>query len=79
MLFYRLIDNENPKTRAVDFDWTSYYTYDEIYEWLDIQLATYPSILSSFEVGQSYQGRRIRGIKLAHNEVGLLHTKNYCS
>jgi len=63
-----LIDNENPKKRAVDFDWTSYYTYEEIYEWLDIQLATYPTILSNFVVGESYQGRVIRGVRLAYNE-----------
>ncbi|KAJ6648921.1 Zinc carboxypeptidase A 1 [Pseudolycoriella hygida] len=64
-----LIDNENPKTRAVDFDWTSYYTYDEIYEWLDVQLATYPTILSNFVVGESFQNRTIRGVKLAYNEA----------
>lgn len=71
MLIFRLIDNENPKTRAVDFDWTSYYTFDEINEWLDIQLATYPTILSNFVVGQSFQNRTIRGIRLAHNEVTI--------
>lgn len=73
----RLIDNENPKTRAVEFDWTSYYTYDEIYEWLDIQLATYPTILSNFVVGQSFQNRTIRGIRLAHNEVTYPTSKTY--
>jgi len=62
-----LIDNENPKTRAGEFDWTSYNTYDEIYAWLDTQLSTYPTILSNFVVGQSYQNRTIRGIRLTHN------------
>ncbi|XP_037038856.1 zinc carboxypeptidase-like [Bradysia coprophila] len=63
-----LIDNENPRTRSVEFDWTSYYTLDEINEWLDVQLATYPEILTSFVVGESFQNRTIRGVKLAHNE-----------
>lgn len=64
-----LIDNENPKKRAVDFDWTSYNTLEEIYEWLDIQLANYPQVLSSFVVGQSYQNRTIRGVRLAYNDA----------
>lgn len=68
---FSLIDNENPKARSVEFDWTSYYTLNEIYDWLDVQLTNYPDILTSFVVGESFQNRTIRGVKLAHNEVIL--------
>ncbi|CRL02092.1 CLUMA_CG015125, isoform A [Clunio marinus] len=60
-----LFDNEQPKKRSKAVgDWTSYWTYDEINEWLDSLVETYPGIVSHVNVGKSYQSRDIRGVKV---------------
>lgn len=66
----RLIDNERPSGRATKaFGWTDYYDLEEIYAWLDDQIASYPAILSGLSVGQSYENRTIRAVKLSHKAV----------
>lgn len=62
-----LIDNEQrANTRAQTFDWTSYNSYTEIYAWLDAQIAAYPNILTNIIIGNSYENRTIRAVKLSH-------------
>lgn len=65
----RLIDTEQPRTRSIGFDWKSYQTLESIYEWLDEQLRAHPSILTGLEVGQSYENRTIRAVRLSHKAV----------
>ncbi|XP_026844068.1 zinc carboxypeptidase [Drosophila persimilis] len=63
-----LIDGEQV-TAAADsgtFGWTKYYELSEIEAWLDSVLAAYPTVTEEFIVGQSYEGRTIRGIKISH-------------
>ncbi|XP_073822191.1 zinc carboxypeptidase-like [Musca autumnalis] len=60
-----LIDNEQPKTRSYGFDWENFHTLDEIYKWLDEIIERYPDIVTPFEIGYSYEGRLIRGIKIS--------------
>ncbi|XP_059616969.1 zinc carboxypeptidase-like [Phlebotomus argentipes] len=64
-----LIDNEQPKFRpkADGFGWEQYHTLDEIYTWLDEQVAQYPNILTAIDAGTSYEGRLIKGVKLSYN------------
>lgn len=67
----RLIDAETPKRHLraeprATFGWESYHTLDEINNWLDELLESYPNILTSHRVGYSYQNREIRAIKLSH-------------
>lgn len=66
-----LIDNEQPKVQTRNFGWTTYQTYDEIYAWLDTLLATYSSVLTNQDIGISYEGRKIRGVRLAHAPVRI--------
>ncbi|KAH8377483.1 hypothetical protein KR093_005694 [Drosophila rubida] len=60
------------------FGWTRYYELEEIEAWLDGILAAYPTVTEQFVVGQSYEGRRIRGIKISHgaNKRGIFIESN---
>uniref|UniRef100_A0A182PLQ5 Zinc carboxypeptidase A 1 n=1 Tax=Anopheles epiroticus TaxID=199890 RepID=A0A182PLQ5_9DIPT len=64
--FQKVIDSERPmrSTRAT-FGWTDYYTVDEIYAWMDQQVAQYPNILSGSVYGKSYEGRDLKVLKLS--------------
>lgn len=42
----------------------SYKTYDEIVEYLYMLQRTYPNLAQVFSIGNSYQGRRVYGIKI---------------
>ena len=64
-----MIDNEQPKIQPRTFGWTAYQNYTQIYDWLDEQLALYPTFLTGHEVGRSYQGRPIRAVKLSKKAV----------
>lgn len=66
-----MIDNEQPKIRPRAFGWTAYQTLDEIYSWLDEQLAAYPTLLTAFTIGQSFENRTIRGVKLSAKAVSI--------
>ncbi|KNC30333.1 hypothetical protein FF38_03910 [Lucilia cuprina] len=62
-----LIDNEQPKTRSsTGMDWENFHTLDEIYEWLDMIVERYPDIVTPFDIGYSYEGRLIKGIKISY-------------
>ncbi|XP_034669016.1 zinc carboxypeptidase [Drosophila subobscura] len=63
-----LIDAEQvtPAADSAPFGWTKYYELAEIEAWLDSVLAAYPTVTEEFIVGQSYEGRTIRGIKISH-------------
>ncbi|KAH8362676.1 hypothetical protein KR200_004255 [Drosophila serrata] len=64
-----LIDfEENANLMAArdgSFGWKKYNTLAEIYAWLDDILAAYPVTTEGFVLGQSYEGRTIRGIKIS--------------
>ncbi|XP_023173282.2 zinc carboxypeptidase-like [Drosophila hydei] len=62
----RLIDEQRPKQRLSSMEWTQYHTLDEIYAWLDLIEARYPHVVTPFTIGDSYEGRPIRGIKISY-------------
>lgn len=64
-----LIDAESPEIRPRSFGWTAYNNYTEIYNWLDELLLAFPDVLSDFVIGETYEGRPIRGVKISHSEV----------
>lgn len=51
---------------ASTFDWTRYHKLPEIEAWLDGVLDAYPDVTEGFEVGKSYEGRTIRGLKISY-------------
>jgi len=46
-------------------DWTSYHSLEDIYSWLDAQAAAHSSIASTFILGQTYEGRDLKAIKIS--------------
>lgn len=60
------IDNEGVAKKGDAFGWTAYYTLDDIYGWIDDLVAQYPGIVTTFNVGQSYEGRQLKGIKISY-------------
>lgn len=50
---------------ANEFDWRSYYHLDTIYDWIDHLRDKYANIVQRIDVGNSYEGLPIRGIKLS--------------
>lgn len=52
------------RKRKNELDWTTYWTLEEINAWMDSLVVEYPTIVSSFVVGKSYEGRDIKGVKL---------------
>lgn len=67
-----MIDNERATHHPRNFGWTDYYNLDEINEWLDNLVASHSDILTNLVIGDSYEGRPIRVLKLSHKEVRIL-------
>lgn len=53
-------------TSANDFDWRHYYHLETIYAWLDHLCDKYSTIIKPLDVGRSYEGVPIKGVKLSH-------------
>uniref|UniRef100_W8BDX3 Zinc carboxypeptidase A 1 n=1 Tax=Ceratitis capitata TaxID=7213 RepID=W8BDX3_CERCA len=66
-----LIDAEEP-TRTTDdsssFGWTRYYPLSAIETYLDQVLTEFPAVTTHIDIGTSYEGRKIRGIKISYKE-----------
>lgn len=65
------MDDEQPLRRTSDdgsstfaLDWTSYWTYEEINQWMDSLVAQFPGTVSTINYGKSYEGRDLKGIKV---------------
>ncbi|KAH8307011.1 hypothetical protein KR044_003180 [Drosophila immigrans] len=63
-----LIDGQRPRQRLEYMEWTQYHTLSEIYAWLDVLELHYPDIVTPFSIGNSYEGRPIRGIKISYQQ-----------
>ncbi|XP_036328133.1 zinc carboxypeptidase-like [Rhagoletis pomonella] len=65
-----LIDAEQSSktTDDLSFGWTRYYPLSAIEEFLDEILAEHPEVTSGIDIGTSYEGRKIRGIKISYKE-----------
>ncbi|XP_031780002.1 zinc carboxypeptidase-like [Nasonia vitripennis] len=74
------------QTRAATFGWTSYHTLEEIYSWLDSLAQRYPSNVEVIIGGRTYEGRKIKGVKLSFAEgnkgvfiEGGIHAREWIS
>ncbi|NXK47729.1 CBPA1 Carboxypeptidase, partial [Chauna torquata] len=47
------------------FDFASYHTLDEIYDWLDTLVADHPGLVSKIQIGQSYENRPLYVLKFS--------------
>lgn len=61
-----LIDKESLQiARDSKFDWTKYHNLDSIYKLLDDLAARHPDHVTVIEIGESYEGRKILGLKIS--------------
>ncbi|NXW61681.1 CBPA1 Carboxypeptidase, partial [Eurystomus gularis] len=68
-----LLDEEKKtmaKSRRVQrsistFDFASYHTIDEIYDWMDMLVDHHPSLVSKLQIGQSYENRPLYVLKFS--------------
>ncbi|XP_039434691.1 zinc carboxypeptidase-like [Culex pipiens pallens] len=82
----KLFDAEQRRPTKEAFGWNAYYRLGEIYAWMDGLLAQYPNVLSPINVGNSFEGRPIRGIKVSYKSgnpgvfmEGTIHAREWVS
>ncbi|XP_076248692.1 zinc carboxypeptidase A 1 [Calliopsis andreniformis] len=83
----KYIDVENPRGNLKEtFNWLGYHRLDSIYRWLDSLVTQHPEIVKPITGGMSYEGRRIRGVKLSYKEgnpgvfiEGGIHAREWIS
>ncbi|GLG98823.1 uncharacterized protein GBIM_05403, partial [Gryllus bimaculatus] len=66
----KLIQDENPKTRSSTFGWQAYYPLTDVYDWLRSLETTYEDRVSIINIGKSYEGRDILGVKISSKREG---------
>ncbi|NXX08070.1 CBPA1 Carboxypeptidase, partial [Larus smithsonianus] len=47
------------------FDFASYHTIEEIYDWMDVLVDDHPNLISKIEIGQSYENRSLYVLKVS--------------
>ncbi|XP_035901544.1 zinc carboxypeptidase-like [Anopheles stephensi] len=72
--------------RKETFGWTAYYRTDVIYAWLDSLVESYPGIVTPLNVGNSFEGRPIKGVKVSYKAgnmgvflESLIHAREWVS
>ena len=70
-----MIDKEDARyqrqRRNGVYDWSTYRRLNETYDWMDSIAASRPNDTSIFIVGQSYEGRDMKGLRVnIGNRVG---------
>ncbi|XP_077985390.1 carboxypeptidase B-like [Glandiceps talaboti] len=58
------VHSDKPRTEANEFDYSVYHTLNEIMDWIDLILTTYPDFVSKFSIGTSYEGTDLTVMKL---------------
>ncbi|NWW91428.1 CBPA1 Carboxypeptidase, partial [Rhynochetos jubatus] len=61
--------NSMMKSRRIErstrtFDFASYHTLEEIYDWMDVLVGDHPSLVSKIQIGQSYENRPLYVLKV---------------
>ncbi|XP_050551208.1 zinc carboxypeptidase-like isoform X1 [Spodoptera frugiperda] len=64
-------ENINESSSYLSYDWTSYHDLDTLYKWLDELEEHHPDVVQTVVMGQSVEGRDIKGIIIHYpNEMG---------
>uniref|UniRef100_A0A8V5GF59 Peptidase M14 domain-containing protein n=1 Tax=Melopsittacus undulatus TaxID=13146 RepID=A0A8V5GF59_MELUD len=53
------------KRSGSTFNFASYHTIDEIYDWMDTLVADHPDLVSKLQIGQSYENRSLYVLKFS--------------
>lgn len=65
----RLHDQQPSLFKVNDFAYDKYHPIAEIHAWIDQMVQQYPSLASSFVIGQSYEKRDLKALKISSNKV----------
>ncbi|XP_077869578.1 carboxypeptidase B-like [Saccoglossus kowalevskii] len=60
----RELMRSRPRENEDEFDYGTYHRYDEINKWVDDFVAANLKISSVFTIGNTYEGRELRGVKI---------------
>uniref|UniRef100_A0A336MSM3 Zinc carboxypeptidase A 1 n=1 Tax=Culicoides sonorensis TaxID=179676 RepID=A0A336MSM3_CULSO len=63
-----VIDAEKVGNRDDDFNWNAYFPLDNIYQWVGKFALENSKYVTPFEIGKSYEGRPILGVKISYKE-----------
>ncbi|EGI64556.1 Zinc carboxypeptidase A 1 [Acromyrmex echinatior] len=82
----KLINHTIPENQSQGFDFQSYHTLEEIYEYLEELAKKYPNKVQVVVGGKTYEGRQIKGVKIINHEnnpgifiEGGIHAKEWIS
>jgi carboxypeptidase A len=68
----KLIHKVQPSLETVnDFAYDKYHPIAEIDAWIDQMVQAYPTLATTFTVGQSYQNRPMKGLKISSNKAAI--------
>ncbi|XP_070577614.1 carboxypeptidase B-like [Ptychodera flava] len=65
----RTSSQDSQQDADITFDYNRYHTYDEIDTWITDIANEYKDIVEIFEITKSYEGRRIRGLKISTSSI----------
>lgn len=66
-----MIEKTTPRDgQSRAFDWTDYHRYDEIMAFID-EVAANNSFAEIFNIGQSYEGREMNGVRFTKAGTGM--------
>lgn len=68
MFIFSWIDIEKPLKTRKAFTLDSYNELEDIYQFLDDMQANYPELATVYTIGESYEGRPMKVIKISTNE-----------
>ncbi|KFW02084.1 Carboxypeptidase A1, partial [Eurypyga helias] len=60
-----MMKSRRTKRSTRTFDFASYHTLDEIYDWMDVLVDDHPSLVSKIQIGQSYEDRPLYVLKFS--------------
>ncbi len=68
----RLMHKLHPSIINIDdFAYDKYHSVEEVHAWIDQMVQTYPHLVTSFTVGQSYEKRDLKGLKISSNKTAV--------
>lgn len=69
----RLHESQPSLFKVNDFAYDKYHPIAEIHAWIDQMAQQYPSLASSFVIGQSYEKRDLKALKISSSKVAKKH------
>lgn len=62
-------ETSNKKPKATAMSWDSYYTPQEIFDWMDSLVEEFPGVVTVETIGESYEKRPMKLLKISKKTV----------